>query len=278
MIRNIIVTIVVLMSFVFNFSFAQPGDYTLVNQKPGWKIYKKGSGDDVIYVQEIDINKARVSFIDKGSNSSGAFLKFPMLTMWNSSSSVAYSISNGSFFEQTTGIYDGIAYPYKSSSKVKTYGWSTQRDINSLKMLVLSYDTSSGSYKYTAKVLPYSKSVFDQVKNTDILTALNINFNKYSIGNIGRTYIGVKSDYSGNDYVYILNGKSLTQTEAKDELLNYYIDENNMIMFDGSGSTQLFFKNSANSTEYIYGCASIYPKICGEDKRQIPQAIAILPR
>lgn len=277
MLRNIIFTVVVLVSSIFNTTFAQPDDYSLVNQKPGWKIYKKGSGDTVIYVQEIDINKARISFIDKGSDSSGAFLKFPMSIMWLNSSSIAYSISNGGFFNKTSSSYDGISSPYKVSSKVKTYGWSTQQDINSLKMLVLSSSTSSGSYKYTAKVLNYSKSIFDQINNTDILTGLNIDFDKYKYSNLGRTFIGVKSDYSGNDYVYILNGKSLTQNEAKDELLNYYVNENNMIMLDGSGSTQLFFKNTTN-TEYFYGCASKIPGICGEDKRQIPQAIAILPR
>lgn len=278
MIRNIIVKIVVLMSILFNFTFAQAGDYNLLNQKPGWKIYKKGSGDNVIYVQEIDINKARIFFIDKGSDISGRFEKFDMHDMWKGISNISYSISNGAFYEKTDQIYDGISYPYKSSGVVKTTGWSTQRDIDNLKMIVLSYENIHGIYKYTAKVLDYSKNIFEQKNNGDILTGLNVNFNKSSSTNLGRTYIGVKSDYFGNDYVYILNGKSLTQSEAKDELLKQYIDENNMIMLDGSSSTQLFFKDKYNNTEYFYGCKSRIPFVCDAEKRSIPQAIAVLPR
>lgn len=62
-------------------------------------------------------------------------------------------------------------------------------------------------------------------------------------GSIGRTFVGVRQKTPGTNggpaFVYVLTGEKLTQQQAYDMLIGFGCNSSEIVMFDGSGSTQL---------------------------------------
>lgn len=260
-------------------------NYSLIKSYTGLKIYKKQIDYKVYYVQSIDVNKARIHFVDwKKSNEN--FKMMSLTNAWSAVNNRAYSLTNGSFFDQGgNGLYN-MSYPYKSSGVIKSMECSTFREKDKLKMLSLGTESNTNIFKYTAKVFQYDELLFKNNGYPDILVGLDPYFNKKESSEIGRTFVGVKEySYQENRFspvykthlVYILSSNAISQKDAINELIKLGVYETDIVMFDGSGSSQLAFVDNNNSTVKMYGCTSD-DNICNSDKRSFPQAIAVLPR
>lgn len=260
-------------------------NYSLIKSNTRLKIYKKQVKYSTYYIQSIDVNKARIHFVDwKKSNEN--FIKSSLTNAWKSLNSRAYSLSNGSFFDKgANGLYN-MSYPYKSDGIIKSMGWSTFREKDKLKMLSLGTESNTNIFKYTAKVFQYDELLFKSISYPDVLVGLDPTFNKNASSEIGRNFVGVKEySYQENRFspvykthlVYILISNAITQKDALNELIKLGVYETDIVMFDGSESSQLAFFDNNNSTVEMYGCTSGDSR-CISDKRSIPQAIAVLPR
>lgn len=266
-----IVTIVINLFFLSSVSYAIPSEYTLKSQGIGWKIFQKGDNSNKIFIQEVDLKKAKIVFLDKEQNSNGEFEKFQILDLWKSISNLSYSLSNGAFFEKTENKFNGLSFPYKVNGVIKTNGWVTSNhNDNDLKILYFYFNNLTKQDEVT--IAPYKDYLLNNKNAKNALVGFDPEYSKKEYMSIGRTFIGMKDKTT----VYILNGKSLTQYDAVSELINFNVANSNIVMFDGSGSTQLYYKKS-NGYDYIYGC-TISSYICNEDKRDIPQAIAVMKK
>lgn len=251
--------------------------YTLINSTNGWKLWKKNIDSTNIYVQEIDVAKRQLDFVNETPTGKNGDL-FPKFFVRDKFKTKNYlSLSNGAFFEDSNDP-TGLSYGYKTVFKTYTNGWSTARDEKSLKMLVYTLIPTAPNVR-TVKVEDYSKEDFNFSKNQYVLVGLSPYYNadnekwgKRSKDKLGRTFIGVK-----NNTLYILNTDKMTQDNARLELFSSFgLYHENMIMFDGSSSTQLSFKEkNGNQTNFI-GCRYDLNLICyRESDRKVPQAIAV---
>lgn len=275
--------LVFIMLLSINTSYANPTGYLGVTYEDGWLLYRKIGGEN-IYVQEINLQKNRINFVD-WKISDQNFKLVSLSEKWQTLKNISYSLTNGSFFDRGANGLFNMSFPYKKNGKIQSMGWSTEQNIYSgeLKMLAIGYDYSTGYKNHIAKVIDYDKAVLQQKNYTDILVGLSKYYDKSRYSKIGRTFVGVK-DYSYYDLsqqrgidtnlVYILTGVNLSQQDAIDELKKFGIEDNNIIMFDGSGSSQLFFED--NGSKEVYG--SKKHNVNTPDKRSIPQAITVLPR
>lgn len=249
--------------------FFPPSGYKEIHSQKGWRIFGKDTeSNDAIYVQEIDLNKAKIILYDHHKQAD-LFEKFKSIDVWPGLAKQlgAYSLSNGSFFDSKANNPTGLSYPYKVGGQVKSGGWATNTDKPDVRMLTIQY-TSTG---YVAKIVPYNTQILNNKNIPDILGGLQINFDKGIDSSIGRTFVGVIQNF-----LYILNGASLTQPKAREQLQLFHITLENMMMLDGAGSTQLHFRNALGQTKSLYGCIS--STFCLADERIIPQAIVVMPR
>lgn len=275
--KNIIVVLLGILVSMNVIANTQEG-YTLINSTNGWKLWKKNIDSTNIYVQEIDISKRQLDFVNEVPTGENGDL-FPKFLVQDKFKTKNYlSLSNGAFFEDTKNINTGLSYGYKSIFKTYTHGWSTTRDEKNLKILVYTLIPSVPNVR-SVRVEDYSKEEFNSSKNQYVLVGLspyynadNTDWSKRSKSKIGRTFIGVK-----NNTLYILNTDKMTQDDVRLELFSSFrIYHENMIMFDGSSSTQLSFKEKNGVQSNFIGCSFNYYLNCKkESDRKIPQAIAV---
>lgn len=260
--------------------FANTGaGYTEVNSATGWKIWKKELNGGAIYVQEIDITKRQLRFVHETPNID-VFPKFILKDKFASMSNVL-SLSNGAFFEDTSGNNTGLSYGYKVQWNTFTHGWSTPRDESSLRMFVYNIHSGTGITppSRSVKIVPYSRAEFDNFSNQTVVVGLSpyynadgTNWSKRSTSKIGRTFIGVRGNI-----VYILNADEITQNNARLELFSSFgLYNDQIIMLDGANSTQLSFKKRNGQQEDFTGCRFNPLSItCIRGDRLVPQAIAV---
>lgn len=251
-------------------SFAYiPPEFESINSSSGWEIFKKTQNGEDVYVQKIDLTKRKLLFVNDTitNNLFPTFKlseKFVFLNNKNLTQK-ALSLVNGTFFGYNNSNTVSISYPYQNLNKLLTSGVSTEAEKkNGLK--VFKYI----SFNNIAYIDDYYDGYIENNKTGSYITGINPYFDqggkKYS--KIGRNFIGLQ-----DKTLYILTGKKLTQDEARLNLVDFGVYESNIIMFDGSGSAQLSFKNKSSNYINIYGCALSSP--CFSDARKIPQALAV---
>lgn len=237
---------------------------SVINQKDGWKIWINESKN--VYIQEIDITKRRLDIIieEKQSVSPYGYKTFDLQSKFSShrkNKSGILSMTNASFFERDIKkAYNGISYPFYNGI-YKENGWSTESaEKNELR--IITWGLNAPYNQMYAKVENYNK--FDNYPMFH-LTGKNPEYDQGGKKNqeIKRTFIGVKD----NRYIYILTGDKLTQSDAKITMQNFGLYESDIVMLDGSNSTQLSFINKNNIvwnefTSFL-------------NDRNIPQALAV---
>lgn len=281
--RFIATLVIAWITFISSFLHAAPAGYNIVSTRPGWTMYQKGSDNNIVYVQEIDINKVRIDFMDNGQSpdNSSLFKTDSIASMWSRVSQRAYAITNGAFFNQKpTEAYNSLAFGYKRSGTILSYGTETPHtQTYDMKMLSQWYNTNTG--KYVIQVTPYNDSLFKSKNQVDVLVGLDPYFKKgdwapwgESIIDfaLGRTFVGVIN----NSTLYIMNAKQQERNWMIKEMAAWGMPDNQIIQFDGSGSSQLIFKSWVGEKQ-MYGCTSRLPG-CGKAGRLIPQTIVVMPR
>lgn len=255
--------VIILLSF--NSYSAVTYDYSIVNQKDGWKIWR--NDNKTVYIQEVDITKRQLNIIIEGKQNEHPYGyktfdlqdKFSLL---RSNSPSILSMTNASFFERDVKKkYNGISYPFYNGI-YKENGWSTE-SAEEGELRIITWGRLLPYSGMSAKVEKYNKY---ENYNSYYLTGKNPEYNQGGKKNleIKRTFIGVKD----NRYIYILTGDKLTQSDARITLQNFGLYESDIVMLDGSNSTQLSFINKNNLILNEFSSAF-------SNDRNIPQALAV---
>ncbi len=231
-------------------------NYTIIESATGVTLYKHKTKD--IYVQKI--SKSKMLFnVNYEQNIDLTFNTYFIEDKWNNllkNNSKIFSIVNISFFafkplnESTPTT---LPYGLKVNSKVLTNGYGKAGTENMRQLLLIDDRNSLG-------LVPYADSLFNNSKFPYAMVGLNVDYDiDKDSPNVGRNFMG----QNGEDFI-IVNGNG-TQLEMVSILNEFGItDKRKMIMFDGSGSSQL--KTSSNS---FYGKYNI-------GKRKIPVTLSII--
>lgn len=232
-------------------------EYTLINSKPGWKIYSNNSKS--IYIQEINLKYADVSIIN-GAQDGEYFKKTSISVYWNYlyNSVNAYSVINGAFFEGTTNKSDALSFPLKINSKILTYGFSTDAP---QERKILSFKNKCSTGSKCAFVQHYTKEIFENNSKETMIVGLDPTFDKNAYFPLNRTFAGVLFDTSKDPLLYFVYGENKTQGGMVDILNSLGVPDNQIIMFDGHGSSQMAFKDSKNITNFKYGYNRLIPQV-----------------
>jgi len=268
MFKNITFFSLLISLFFSSNSFANNlYEYNLVSSQAGLGIYEKdndyGYGLGKIYVQRINMKYVDVKLIQP-IKSGEYFAKSSLVNYWNilSGGVNALSISNGGFFEDLQSSTTKLSFPLKVDGTILTMGASTDY-LYDRKMVVFKNVCASG-YK-CALVMNYSYNSFNSSSYPNAIVGLDPYVNKSSVYPIGRTFVGVDVSNSSNPIMYIVHGTQATQSEMRSIMYDLDVYDNAMVMFDGSGSSQLAFGNTK-----VYGYSGGSP-----DKREIPQLFVV---
>jgi murein DD-endopeptidase MepM/ murein hydrolase activator NlpD len=252
--------------------FAVPSNFiqTPIASVAGVKLYK--STDSMHFVQEIDLSVgAKIKILEylpkekepcfpnpqEDSCVCSITPDFPREILniyWNdirSSFKNAFSVTNGTFFDTNRVGNSPIAFSLKVDDIIKTCGY----DANYPNDMLLFELFENGTAQITEASI--SRTRIKQSDATDIVGGLSpdTNYPGYNVAK-ERTFLGI----IGNDTILILNSKRSTQSGAKEILKEFGAPENQIMMLDGGGSTQMIYqgKQGISST------------------RTIPQALAVI--
>lgn len=245
--------------------------YTSIKSNPGWGLWYKAEFLGDVYVQRINMKHADVSLVT-GKQTNNSFNKSALTSYWSTLNSNfgAYSVSNAAFFESLSGNSTELSFPLKLNNSVKTMGVSL--DGVGLRKILAVKNTCANGYK-CAFVLQYSDATFSSSNYQTAMVGLDPYFDKNALIPLGRTFVGVDHSDPNNLLMYIVHGTRHTQGQMRTILNNLGVYDNAMIMFDGSGSSQLAFLNKDNQNQFVYGFAG-----SSRDYRAIPQVIVVTPK
>jgi hypothetical protein len=236
-----------------------PAGWTLKEQYTNVRIYKDMTGG-FAYTQIVDIRSGgKLRFIQPGIQygswgSYPKFTKYTLDTLWNYSPG-AVSMINGQFFN-TSANPTTMSFGVKSNDSILTQG----QDIN------------SGSGGYTLKQIQITDNVGVSVTTgnniptsgaQNIIAGLDPRVNKSRDSNVGRTYLCSKNN---SQWLVIMSNFKSTQSQAETMINAWGCDSGSLVMFDGSGSTQLKSLGGIR----LYGSGTL-----GTENRNIAQALAI---
>ncbi|MCP4523594.1 MAG: hypothetical protein GY828_05255 [Candidatus Gracilibacteria bacterium] len=267
-----IVTLLTLVFSSLSLSANNLYEYNLLKSQFGYMLFEK----DGIYIQRINLKNVDIRFVH-GSQNSSLFQKGSIENWWSGMNQVfsddLISINNLSFFESLSGNSTQLSFPYKSLGTIRTFGASNGFPY-ARKMLAIKnscYDNRPCPLITDYNVNTFNSNNFDNVIvgldpfDSDVTD--NISGKRGSI-NIGRTYAGVSYDISSTPILYVIVAKQATNNEMTDALHDLGVSSDNMVMFDGSGSSQLISGNTK-----VYGSKN--PAYYSIDKRKIPQVMVI---
>ena len=254
-------------------SFSVPG-FTPIKSAKGVNLY--GSADKSDYLQVVDLSQGasiklqtgqRTGDSQKGAAYGGINPQLPLQSIqdaWtgfsSNYSSNAFSISNGAFFAQSWQQYYAhsdteIAYPLKINDQVFD-GYGKNEYTNEKRKLEIWNDQ--------ARITDFDNNDINSIKDSSapmVIVGLKDTADINKDQQIGRTFVGVEDrDNNGtNETVILLNSKEKTQAQATQILKKF--GANQVMMLDGSGSSQLI----AQGQNFLKG-----------DDRWIPQTIGVV--
>jgi hypothetical protein len=232
----------------------------------GKRTYIRSGVSYTDYVQLVDLSAGASIQLRQGSgnlasnvNPSPTFTR-RSLSFANSSSwywatyatTNTFSMTNLQFFNFSNG---SLAFPLKANGTIITCGYGNNEPlskrklgINGTAIVVADYLNTSNDYN----------TVSSNLVSPLVIVGLNPDVPKNPTSLTGRTYIGYK-----NSTLVIYASRAAQQAQVKTIMMGEFgINASNMLMFDGSGSTQLMCKG----IKYI----------TSPDSRPIPSVIEVL--
>jgi hypothetical protein len=264
-----------------------PSGFFLIAQTAGVKLYKKNyTGGQPDYVQEIDLNVAKIKLLQTGTSAtttqpSACFVKRLVLqnsgstlSFWNQfigSNPKMFSIVNLQFFgepyleNKCSSTRDQMAFPIKQANTLISAGYGNNEAFKKRSLeLYSTYANITEAYTNEANDFTSVKNALGSASTVAVglhptLADKGINIYK------PRTFIGIR-DKNGDgkcETLYIYASKLARQTDARQVLLDF--GSLRTIMFDGGASTQLCYKNGSGSI-----ITPIYTN------RTVPSALAVI--
>ena len=239
-----------------------PAGWTLKESSTNVRIYQK-NGEDT-FVQLVDIKGgARVQFNQTVVSNTGTktFNKQTLDQWWAGYTGLRTSMINGQFFDQNINP-TGLSFGVRANGSLLTTGADTAAI---LKKQIEFFD-GIGVYitQFNATRLNGGSTA------QNIMVGLDPTVDKSGASGRGRTYLCTKvnpaSPASPSPWLVILSSRSQTQVNAFLDITSFACDPGAVIMFDGSGSTQL---KTAGGIRLV-GSNGIY-----NENRIIPQTLII---
>ena len=233
-------------------SSASQAAYKLKESEYGWRLYYDSRAD--VYLQLVDLRKAtlRMACTQYTFDCSHKELN----DHWDAISRKPYSITNGQFFRRRSGDTQ-LTLP------VASYGG------NFIANGLRQYDPVYEGYIRTLQIKESSAMVLSYYYPFLLSSSYNggiVGLAPFEDGTSnGRTMIGLYNNYT----LIILSAEKMKEIDAVNILFSLNISERNIVILDGSGSSQL----KTESTEF-YGCVDL-PGICFKDKRTFPQYMLV---
>lgn len=266
--------LVLIVSFFTCFSVFSNNlyEYNLLESQFGYNLYEK----DGIYVQRINLKNVDLRFVH-GSQNGNEFQSGKLTNWWSGISQLfpekLVSINNLSFFENGGNI-TALSFPYKSLGTIRTMG-ASDGYLNGRKMFAIKNSC------YDEKPCPLITDYDSSTLNSNLFDNLIVGLDPFDDDvthwkrgkntgiQLGRTYAGVSYDLPSMPILYVVIAEKATNDTMTGILSNLGVLNDNMIMFDGSGSSQL-----KTQTTSVYG---LHPTLSGyiADKRPIPQVMVI---
>lgn len=237
--------------------FAFPSGYTYVNPLPsqGVNIYSSVSGTGkILYVIEADANLASIDF---GLSKSG-YNKQDISYYWDDySNNKTIAMINGQFFNENNGE---LSFPVKANGNILKNYYDEH----------FTYRTFARQNSTSVNIFNgFSQGYFDY--SSDYILGLHPTLdNKQRNNYVPRTFIAVKrknncgfiQNCEVEKYYFFIDDAS-TQSMMVNNIKKWGINEEDIIMLDGGGSTQMCTKYT-NQRCLFFG-----------ESRDIPHAIKI---
>ncbi len=153
----------------------------------------------------------------------------------------SFAMTNLQFFNFNNGA---LSFPIKSNGTIISCGSSNHEAVEKRKLGINGSTMVVADYTNTAN--DYNTVAANLISPT-VIVGLHPNVSKSPTSLIGRTYIGYK-----NSTLVIYATRRATQTQVRSIMTTELaLNDASLIMFDGSGSTQLVCKgiNYVNSTD-----------------------------
>lgn len=242
----------------------------------GYKLYKKGRA----YVQKVNLSMGAQIGSGFGIQSTNPdfpespfFKRILISSFWRNRPQKALSVINCSFFgynKKPKDIVDtNFSFPIKINGKLYSVGSYPDADPDPKRILFIG--------KNDAAIMPFSLETNDRKDVERALRRYPSAICAYSpdkdfgwlstFRSVGRTMIGIidQNQDGKKEVLYILTGEFL-QSSAKDILISFGCKQEDIIMLDGSDSSQMIMENPVNGNYYSFQ----------EDERTIPNVLYVL--
>lgn len=256
----------------------KPSDWTLIKSGNGVALYRKyqtrGGNSYTDYVTVIDLSSGaalRSYYVGNNATPSVPSPTFQRksLANWGGISNKEFVIANASFFGNNTSsgsnYYSQLAYPLKYNGTIVSAGYGNNESFSKKKLGINGINAFIADYTNTSNTLA-AVSGAGILASPTVMVGLNVTAPKSPTSRIGRTFVGIR-DYDGNgnnELVYIYQTTGASQSEAN-SILTGTFSCNETMMFDGSGSSQMKYKNATNWITALPG-----------DYRLLPHVFAVL--
>lgn len=212
-----------------------PAGWTLKEAGINVRVYQKGT--EQVYAQVVDIKGgAKVRFNQTVVSSTGTktFNRQTLDQWWTGYANSKNTMVNGQFFDNNINP-TGLSFGVRANSMLLTTG----ADTSAIAKKQIDFFDGAGAY-----VTSWNSSRLNGGSSAqNIIVGLDPSVDKDGNSNIGRTYLCTKVNPSGpsspSQWLVILSAASLTQSTTLSNISSWGCDSGTVVMFDGSGSTQL---------------------------------------
>ncbi len=239
-------------------------DSTWTLKELGMNVHVYQKGTEQVYAQVVDIKGGgKVRFIQSVVSNTGSktFNRQTLDQWWSGYSGIKVTMINGQFFDNAINPTP-FSFGVRANGSLLTYGSDTSaiakkqvEFFDNTGVLVTSWNNTRLNGGNSAQ---------------NIIVGLDPSVNKSSDWSIGRTYVCSKVNPSGptspSQWFVIVSAQGKKQREILADINSWGCDAGSVVMFDGSGSTQL---KTTSIRMNGYG----YPYYT--ENRPIPQALVI---
>jgi hypothetical protein len=240
-----------------------PSGWTLKESSTNIRVYQKGT--EQVYAQFFDIKggaKVRFSQTVVSNTGTKTFSRQTLDQWWTAYTGVKNTMINGQFFDTSLNP-TGLSFGVRANSAVLTTG----ADTSAIAKKQIEFFDNTGVYvtSFNASRLNGGSSA------QNIIVGLDPSVDKSGSDTVGRTYLCTKVNPSGpaspSQWLVIVSAASQTQASIYSNITSLGCDSGSVVMFDGSGSTQLQTSGGIR----LKGSNWLYPN----ENRTIPQVLVI---
>lgn len=239
-----------------------PSGWTLKESSTNIRVYQKGT--EQVYAQFVDIKAgAKVRFSQTVVSNAGTktFSRQTLDQWWTAYTGVKNTMINGQFFDNNINP-TGLSFGVRVNSVLLTTG----ADISVVTKKQIEFFDNAGVY-----VTSFNSSRLNSGSTAqNIIVGLDPSVDKTGGWSIGRTYVCSKANPVGptspSQWLIIVSAQGNTQAEMLGNITSLGCDSNSIVMFDGSGSTQL-----KTSTIRMKGYGAPF----WTENREIPQVLIV---